>query len=251
VKAVLASGSAKQAFGSLLQPGQGTSTGHEAQQALQLARDHGAEAGSLAKILVELGVAAFLGFFLFAVTTFAMLVDYRRATEYFEEHAPLSREHARRMGAAFVETGRGLFASIGLTALTEGVLVTIAYVVLGVPRAFVLGFLTALFSVLPVVGTTLVWGPIAIAFFLTGHTAKGAIMLALGGGVIALIENLVQPFFARIGRLRLPAPLILLSMFGATLGIGPSGILLGPLIVRLAKESLDIAREPGANGPAE
>jgi predicted PurR-regulated permease PerM len=250
VKAVLASHSARQALGSLLQPRQGASAHQETQQAIRLAQEHGAEAGTVVKAIVGLGIAAFAGFFLFAVTTFTALVACREALGFYEEHAPLSRDHARRIGATFVETGRGLFASIGLTALTQGILVTITYVALGVPRALVLGFLTALFSVLPVVGTTLVWAPIAIAFFLTGHAVKGIILLAIGGGVIALVENLIQPLFARVGHLRLPTGIILLSMFGGVLGIGPSGIVLGPLFVRLAKESLQIAREAGAIGPS-
>jgi predicted PurR-regulated permease PerM len=73
-------------------------------------------------------------------------------------------------------------------------------------------------------------------------------MLVIGGGVIALVENLISPWFARLARFRLPTPVMIISMFGGVLGIGPSGIVVGPLALRLAQEALAIAREERATG---
>jgi len=43
-------------------------------------------------------------------------------------------------------------------------------------------------------------------------------------------------------------PILIVSMFGGVIGIGPSGIVLGPLVLRLAQEALEIAREERATG---
>ena len=65
-----------------------------------------------------------------------------------------------------------------------------------------LGFVCSLFAILPVVGTPLVWLPVAGGLFIVGATFKTVILLVIGGA----------------------------------LGLGPGGLILGPLIFRLAKE---------------
>ena len=247
VRAVLQSRSVRGALEELVSP-KAKGGGPVGQQALQLAQQHGAEIGSVVKIAFGLTIAVVLGLFLLAVTAFSLLHSPERMYRWAEEHAPLRREHFARMASAFSETGRGLFTSVGLTAVSQGILVTITYLALGIPRPWVLGFLTAVFSIMPLVGTPLVWIPLAIGLFLTGSTTKGILMLVIGGGVIALVENLISPWFARLARFRLPTPVMIISMFGGVLGIGPSGILLGPLALRLAQEALEIAREERAIG---
>ncbi len=86
----------------------------------------------------------------------APLVDGVRYYRWIEDHAPLARERTRRLADAFNETGRGLFVSVGLTGLVQGILATVAYFALGVPRALVLGLLTCVASLIPSIGTALV-----------------------------------------------------------------------------------------------
>jgi predicted PurR-regulated permease PerM len=107
----------------------------------------------------------------------------------------------------------------------------------------VLGFVCALFAILPVVGTPLVWIPVAAGLFTIGATGKAVVVLAIGGGVISAIEFFIGPMFSKLGRLRLDPGLLLLAMFGGALGLGPGGLILGPLLMRLAKEAADLWRE--------
>jgi predicted PurR-regulated permease PerM len=197
------------------------------------------------------GVGVFLFFFFLALGSFSLLTQGEELHAWIRARQPLKPEHYDRVGAAFTETGRGLFASIGLTCLTQGVLCTVTFFALGVPRGLVLGFICSIFAVLPVVGTPLIWGPIAAGFFLTGATAKGVILIVVGAGVIAAVEEVIGPLFAKVGRLQLSGPVILIGMFGGTLALGPGGLLLGPLVLRLAKELLDCAHEIRLASPAE
>jgi predicted PurR-regulated permease PerM len=112
-----------------------------------------------------------------------------------------------------------------------------------VPEPFVLGLMTLMASVLPSVGTALVWVPVTIGLALTGRTEAAIGMGVIGVAVIGSIDNLVRPLLARWGQLALPSYLIMVSMFGGIALVGASGVVLGPLVLRLAKEALVMARE--------
>ncbi len=217
--------------------------GANAKELTKLAKEHGEEAKDIGKFafLFTAGVLVFL--FVLAFGFYAALAEGEKAWRWAQDHAPLRLDHLRRLAEAFLETGRGLLASVGITAAVQGVLCTTTYLLLGVPRAWVLGFISAIFSILPVVGTPLIWGPVAIGLQMSGETTKALILLAVGGGVIAIIENLVSPFFARVARFKLPTFLLVASVFGGVLALGPAGVLLGPLVLRMAQEALAIARD--------
>ncbi|TMA19302.1 MAG: AI-2E family transporter [Deltaproteobacteria bacterium] len=198
------------------------------------------------KYAALLGIGTVLFLFFLALGTVGLLTGGEKLYAWLQKHAPLRADHFDRLGDAFTETGRGLFTSIGLTCLIQGLLCTITFAALSVPRPLVLGFICALFAILPVVGAPLVWIPVAIGLFITGATVKGVILLAVGGGVIAVIEVVIGPMLAKLGRFKLDGGLILLSMFGGALGLGPGGLVLGPLVFRLAKEAAQLWRESAA-----
>ena len=83
------------------------------------------------------------------------------------------------------------------------------------------------------------------------HRADAAvIMVVVGVAVIGSIDNILRPVLARRGRLELPSLLIMVAMFGGIALVGASGVVLGPLVVRLTKEALVIARAARATPPA-
>lgn len=208
-----------------------------------LAREHGAQALRIAGSVAGAATAVGLGVFVFLYAFYTFLVDGPSLYAWAERHAPIEAVHARRMAAAFHETGRGLFVGIGLTGLTQGVAATIAYLALGVPRALVLGLLTCIASLLPSIGTALVWVPIAAGLALSGRTGAAIALTAIGLLVIGTVDNVFRPFFARFGKLELSSFVLLAAMFGGLAAFGGWGLLLGPLFARLAKEALTIARE--------
>ncbi len=188
------------------------------------------------------GVAAkgVIGLFIFFAGAYTFLIDSQRIWKWLMAHAPFRPSHLERIGKAFHETGRGLLVGVGLTTLSQAVVATIAYLALGVPRAFVLGPITGIASVIPVVGTGLVWGPISLGFFLTGDTTRGIILIVIGVVIIGAIDNLLRPVFAKYGSVQMPMFLLFLSVFGGLAAFGTWGALMGPLAVRLAMEVLAI-----------
>ncbi|MDP1825704.1 MAG: AI-2E family transporter [Archangium sp.] len=192
-------------------------------------------AGAAAKGLV--------GLFIYFAGAYVLLLDSAALWEWLKQHSPLDPKHLQRLGNAFHETGRGLLVGVGLTSATQGLIATIIYVSLGVPRAWVLGPITGIASVVPLVGTSLVWGPIALGLFLTERPIKALVLVALGIGVISLVDNLLRPIYARLGALQLPLFVLFVSVFGGLVAFGTWGALMGPLIVRLALEALEVSRE--------
>lgn len=212
-------------------------------QLTELARQYGAGAWNVFGKIAGATATALLGLFVFLYATFVFLVDGERIDAWLEAHAPLPSGVYRRFAGAFAETGRGLLIGNGLTALTQAAVATIAYFALGVPRALLLGLLTMIAALIPSIGTALVWVPVAAGLALTGRTTNGIIMAAIGILVIGTIDNVVRPIFSRFGQLRMPAFLILISIFGGVTMFGMWGLLLGPLFVRLTLEAAAVLRE--------
>lgn len=210
----------------------------------ELARTHGETAWRAASSFAGAGAVVVLTLFVFFVALYSFLSDGRAMWTWTKQHAPVSDSVAERLAKAFVETGRGLIVGAGLTALTQSLLATLIYAVMGVPRFAVLGALTFVCAFVPAVGTAVVWGPVAVGLVLKGQVVKGIALALLGGLGISSIDNVVRPLMQRWGgNLQLPAFVLLLAAFGGLAAFGAKGLVLGPLSLRLAQEILAIARE--------
>lgn len=212
------------------------------QRGFELMRQHGAGAMRAAGTIFGAATAMVIGMFVFLCGFYAFLTEGNKAKSWLIVHSPLPREHMLRFGAAFAETGRGLFIGVGVTALLQGVIATIGYVVIGVPQALVLGLLTAVAALIPSFGTGLVWVPVTAALFLAGRNGAGVALLVVGC-VVSIVDNLVRPWLSRYGHLQLPTFVVLVAMLGGIGVFGAWGVLLGPLLVRLAVEALAIWRD--------
>ena len=208
-----------------------------------LASRYGANAWRALSVVAHASASAAIGALVFVAALYTFLVDGERAYAWFEKHAPITREELARLAGAFRETGRGLIVAGGGTALVQAALATVAYVAIGIPRAFVLGPLTAVCSLVPFVGTGLVWIPLAVQLGATGQYWRAAVVIVMGAGVHSLVDNFVRPMLARSGHLKLPTFVVLIAMLGGVAAFGATGALLGPLVLRLCVEALAIAAE--------
>ena len=184
-----------------------------------------------------------IGLVILVMGIYALLVDGKRWYAWADEHSRIGSRALARMAAAFTETGRGLAFGIAGAGMLQALAATVAYLVLDVPQALPLGLLTLLFSIVPLVGTAMVWVPVAAGLALTGRMGAGIGLAIYGVLVIGSLDNLARPFLARRGKLQLPTFLVLVSMFGAVEVFGGWGIIYGPLFLRLAKEALEVRTE--------
>lgn len=143
---------------------------------------------------------------------------------------PFSRQNAALLRERFRDVTISTLIGTGLTAAVQGLLVGVAFEVVGLPNALFWGVVTVVFAILPVVGSGLVWGPGAVILGLGGHYAS-AIGLALWGViVVGNIDNIIRPYvFRRWAKIH---PFI--TIIGAFAGIrffGLLGLLIGPLAI--------------------
>ena len=82
---------------------------------------------------------------------------------------------------------------------------------------------------IPVAGTALVWGPIALALLLRGQTAEGLFLVTWGALLVGTVDNILRPKLCS-ARMTLHPLLVFLSIFGGVSVFGMMGILVGPLI---------------------
>lgn len=223
------------------QPGN-SSVSWDARRLMALLQEHGWSAFTTARSVFGAATDVVVDLFILALGFYTFLVNGKRAWAWLLERSPMRPAHGIRFSAAFVETGRGLLVGVGLTALVQGAVATIAYFVIGVSQAAVLGVLTALAALIPSIGTALVWVPVTAGLFLAGRTHAGVALL-ITGFFVSVIDNLIRPWLSRYARLELSPFLLLVSMLGGISAFGGFGLLLGPLLVRLAVEGLGLLHD--------
>jgi predicted PurR-regulated permease PerM len=211
-------------------------------QLIQLSRQHGASALGVAKLLFGAATMAVVGLVVFVSAFYSFLLYGPRLHEWLIAHAPLRRDQFQRLSGTFVEVGRGLLIGVGLTALLQGAVATAGYLALGVPQPLVLGLVTVFASLIPSIGSGLVWLPVSAGLVLAGRPGAAAAMLVIGC-VVSLVDNVMRPLLARYGHLHLHGLVIFITMLGGMVMFGPGGLLLGPLLARLAVEVLNMLRE--------
>lgn len=211
---------------------------------LDVLMGQGDRAWAIAQQLAGAAGHFLIGLLLLVSGIYGVLVEGDAWYAWGERHAPMSPATYRRFADAFVETGRGLLFGIVGAGLLQSLVATAAYLVIGVPQALPLGLLTLMFSVIPAVGTAIVWVPVAIGLGLTGQTGAAIALGITGAVLIGGIDNLARPWLARRGELQLPSYVVMLSMFGGIQVLGGWGLVIGPLAVRLAKEAIELRREP-------
>ncbi len=161
-----------------------------------------------------------------------MLIDGRRMEANLHEWIPLKDENTLLLRR---ETNNLVYSNaigIPLIALLQGMLGLIGYIVLGVNEPLFWFMVTCLASMIPVVGATLAYVPVAILFFANGMNIKGIIMLAYGFGVISTLDSVFRFWLQKkIGDVH---PLI--TAFGVIIGLslfGFIGLIFGPILISL------------------
>ena len=162
---------------------------------------------------------------------------------------PFSRQGADALGERFVRVTEATLLGILVTAASQGLVVGLAFLAVGLPNALVWGVVTAMVSILPVLGSALVWGPGVVVLLANGRYGAALVLFLIGVIVASNIDNVLLPVVYRhVSGLHPMATLV-----GAFAGIellGLPGLLLGPLAIAYALELMRLYAEeygePGA-----
>lgn len=208
----------------------------------QLPEIAGALAGGVASNALKVVQGSFgfllnLGLMLYLV--FVMLVSGPSLVEKLVRALPLGDARERLVIAKFGEVVRATLKGSVVVAAVQGTLGGLIFLVLGAPSPFFWGVVMAMLSLIPVVGSGVVWGPYAVYLIASGHPIRGIILAVFGVVVIGLADNILRPIL--VGReTRMPDFLVLLSTIGGLAVFGVNGFMIGPLVAALFLAVWDI-----------
>jgi predicted PurR-regulated permease PerM len=173
-----------------------------------------------------------VAFALMLYMTFFFLRDGAALVQLLVRALPLGDERERQLLKKVAEVVGATIRGNLVVAAVQGTLGGLIFWILGV-QAPVLWAVAMMFaSLLPSVGAALIWAPVAIYFLATGSLWHGVILIAVGAGVIGLVDNLLRPIL--VGReTKMPDYLVLVSTLGGISVFGLNGFVVGPLIAAL------------------
>ncbi len=205
--------------------------------------------GQVSKVLLAVGshlVGGLAGFAGNAILTFLVLFflfrDGNATIDNVISILPLSRDQALRLLRGIRDSVVANLYGILAVGIAQGLLTGTALAILRVPSALLLGLATAVCSLIPFVGTMLVWLPAAIYLIATGHLWKGLILIVWGSAVVGTIDNIIRPLV--IGsRVELHPLLLLFSLLGGLQVFGFIGIFIGPVVISVIAALIRLLRE--------
>ena len=145
---------------------------------------------------------------------------------------PMDDDQERYLLDQFHQVTKVTIKGTFIVAFVQGFLGFIILSILNIQGAILWGFLMALFSILPGIGTAIVWLPIAIFLIYSEMWTQGLILLFSGLFIIGLVDNLLRPYLIS-KETSLPDYLILLTTVGGISLFGISGFVIGPIIASL------------------
>jgi predicted PurR-regulated permease PerM len=189
-----------------------------------------------------------IDYFLMSVVLFFLLRDF----DYFARSARLISTLSEQQEYLFVERFRKVTRATVLgnliTALTQGTISGLIFLFLGLPSPILWGSLTALLSLVPMVGTALVWVPWTIYLFAIGSPVKAVIFLILQIVIVGGIDNVLRPLLIE-GGVKMHTLLVFFSILGGIAHFGILGMLFGPLIFGMAMTLLEFYLLPPPPAP--
>jgi predicted PurR-regulated permease PerM len=175
-----------------------------------------------ANILTNAVLAFFLLYF--------MLVDGRKMERKIQRFLPLKEENIDNIWDATRLMVVSNAIGIPVLAASQAAVAALGYFLFGVQEYIVWGVVTGFFSMLPVVGSALIWIPLSIYMMISGDVGMGIGLFLYSGIITSSIDNVLR--FTILKRLGDVHPII--TVFGVIVGIplfGFMGLIFGPLLI--------------------
>ena len=202
--------------------------------------------GSVSRFLINrlssvtLGTVNFL-FMLFVMlyTMFFFLIDGNKLIEKILYYLPLEDHDERRILDRFTSVTRATLKGSAVIGILQGALAGGAFAVVGIPSAVFWGAIMTVLSIIPGIGSALVWAPAAIILAATGHIAKAIGLALFCAIVIGSLDNLLRPIL--VGKdTQMHELMIFFGTLGGIIMFGVVGVIIGPIIAALFVTVWDI-----------
>src|SRR6266446_913105 len=170
------------------------------------------------------------------IAIFALFFMFRDGEEIVRAASHLLPFDEAIQGDMLRESRDLIFASVAVAlviAVLQGVLGGLAFAVGGISSPLFWAVLIAFFSLVPVVGSALIWVPGALFLGFSGHWGRALVVVVICGGVASVADNIVRPLLLR-KRAHLNELLLFLGVLGGLEVFGLLGLVIGPTILAAA-----------------
>jgi len=144
--------------------------------------------------------------------------------------SPLEASHNEEILRETEATIKATLWGTVIVAFVQGFLGGLGFLIFGLSQPAFWGTVMIPASVIPLVGSAIIWGPAAIYLLCTGHLGPGLGLIIWGGVVVSVIDNVLKPLLVK-GSGSTPSIFILFSILGGITYFGMIGFILGPLIL--------------------
>jgi predicted PurR-regulated permease PerM len=190
--------------------------------------------GTLTHTLIGIGLTVFLLYY--------FLKDRRAFGEWLYGTVPLSRGVQERLYADLDQIMQAVLVGHVFVAVVQGLLAGFGLVATGIPDATLWTVVMIVLSLLPVVGSFLVWGPAAVFLFLTGDLTLAVALFLWGTIVVGVSDDYLRPIV--VDRYAQVSPaVIIIGVLGGIYALGVMGIFFGPVVIGMLRSTLDLYRE--------
>jgi predicted PurR-regulated permease PerM len=170
--------------------------------------------------------------FILLLTMFFFFRDGPSITEFMKTISPLPRRYENEIVRKLREATYSIVMGNFATSLVQGFVGAIGLAIAGVHNVIFWGTLMAFTSLIPYVGASLIWLPVALGLLLQGEPGWALFVCIWGLGIVATVDNFVRPIF--IGnRTNLHPLATFLTVLGGIFIFGIHGIVFGPMILSL------------------
>jgi predicted PurR-regulated permease PerM len=178
-----------------------------------------------------------IGFFFMLFLLFFFLRDGREMFEKLQRLIPVPAEHREQLFNHLSSVTRGVFYGIGLTAICQGLLVGIGFMIAGLPSPVVFGVLAAILALLPAGGAAIVWIPAMLYLGASGRWGM-AIFMLVWGVIVSTSDNIMRPYF--VSRYApVSAFMVFVGVVGGIAAFGAIGVVVGPVFLALVAAILE------------
>jgi len=193
-------------------------------------------------LIISLGVMLYLTFF--------VIRDGHALSTRVASAIPLQTSYKQALAEQFVMVIRATVKGTIVVAIVQGLIGGATFWFLGIQGALLWGVVMGIFSLLPAIGTAIVWVPVALYLLVSGQIWEGVVLVACGVFLIGLVDNILRPIL--VGRdARMPDFLVLITTLGGIEAFGIHGFVIGPVIAALFLSAWNLMTERRTGHPTE
>ncbi len=174
----------------------------------------------------------FFMLFIMLYSMYFFLIDGASLLNRILYYLPLREEDELKLIDKFSSVTRATLKGTAVIGALQGGLAGLAFLVVGIPSSIFWGTIMVVLSIVPGIGTGLIWLPAAIILVAGGSTAKGVGLAIFCGLIVGSIDNFLRPRL--VGKdTQMPDLLILLGTMGGIIMFGLLGFIIGPIVAAL------------------